>query len=63
MFLFSNTVNFCIEQGCNNVFLWTISYLEAAAHIYNSFGFQQTEQKTLELWGKVITQVRYDLTL
>jgi N-acetylglutamate synthase-like GNAT family acetyltransferase len=61
--LVKNTVDYCTGQGYDNVFLWTISYLEAAAHIYKLFGFRQTEQITTKLWGKVITQVRYDLHL
>jgi GNAT superfamily N-acetyltransferase len=54
---------FCIEQGYRSVFLWTFSELEAAAHLYRRHGFTLTEEKTHTIWGRTLTEQRYDLRL
>src|SRR5215207_1328463 len=43
--LLSEAVEFCRERGFRSVFLWTISELEAAAHLYRRAGFTPAEQK------------------
>jgi len=57
------TLGFCREQGYRSVFLWTFSELEAAAHLYRSHGFTLTEEKTHTIWGRELTEQRYDLTI
>ena len=54
-------LRFCRDQGYRSVFLWTFSELEAAAHLYRSHGFKLTEKKTHTIWGRDITEQRYDL--
>ena len=54
-------LGFCRDQGYRSVFLWTFSELEAAAHLYRSYGFKLTEEKTHVIWGREITEQRYDL--
>jgi GNAT superfamily N-acetyltransferase len=57
-------VRFCKARGYRRIFLWTTSELEAAGHIYQSFGFQKTGQKTHDIWGrKQETEERYELRL
>jgi ribosomal protein S18 acetylase RimI-like enzyme len=56
-------INFCKESGYSRVFLWTESSLAAAARLYDSLGFRLTEENTHELWGAVVTEQRYDLSL
>lgn len=56
-------IDFCRENGYHSVHLWTESVLTAAASLYRSVGFELTEEKTHELWGKVVTEQRYDLKL
>ncbi|MBN2335288.1 GNAT family N-acetyltransferase [Candidatus Bathyarchaeota archaeon] len=56
-------LEFCREQGYSSVFLWTFSELHAAAHLYLSHGFRLTEEKTHIIWGREITEQRYDLDL
>jgi GNAT superfamily N-acetyltransferase len=56
-------LGFCREQGYRSVFLWTFSELEAAAHLYKSHGFALTEEKTHIIWGRELTEQRYDLRL
>jgi len=53
----------CREQGFRSVYLWTVSGLEAAIHLYRALGFRKTEEKTGPIWGQVRTQERYDLPL
>lgn len=59
--LLRGALAFCRERGYRSVFLWTISELKAAAHLYAEAGFRLTEQKTHELWGGARTEERYDL--
>ncbi len=56
-------LEFCRERGYSSIFLWTFSELEAAAHLYRSYGFKLTEEKTHTMWGREITEQRYDLCL
>ena len=56
-------LDFCRAEGYDGVFLWTVSILEAAAFLYRSYGFDVSEEKTHQLWGKVLTEQRYDLKL
>ena len=41
----------------------TVETLPIAAMLYRSVGFEQTEELTHELWGRIVTEVRYDLAL
>jgi N-acetylglutamate synthase-like GNAT family acetyltransferase len=61
--LLTDAVEFCRQRKYKSVFLWTISDLKTAAHLYRAAGFQLTEQKTHEIWGAVRTEERYELNL
>lgn len=61
--LLKDALEFCRERGFRSVFLWTLSDLKAAAHLYQKAGFQRTEEKTHAIWGAVRTEERYDLDL
>lgn len=61
--LLGEAVEFCRARGFRSVFLWTISELKAAAHLYREAGFQLTEQKAHTLWGGPRVEERYDLVL
>ncbi|MGB5100873.1 MAG: GNAT family N-acetyltransferase [Methanothrix sp.] len=56
-------LHFCREAGYSTVFLWTVSTLPAAAGLYRSVGFRETEKVTHELWGSLVTEVKYELEL
>ena len=61
--LIQQALDFCRERGFRTVWLWTISDLKAAAHLYREAGFKVTGEKTHEIWGAIRTEQRYDLTL
>jgi N-acetylglutamate synthase-like GNAT family acetyltransferase len=61
--LVKEALDFCREAGYSSVFLWTVNTLPIAAQLYQSVGFRQTQELTHELWGSVVTEVRYELSL
>jgi ribosomal protein S18 acetylase RimI-like enzyme len=61
--LMQQALDFCRERGFRTVWLWTISELKAAAHLYREAGFKVTGEKMHEIWGAIRTEQRYDLTL
>ena len=61
--LLTDAVDFCRQRNYKSVFLWTISELKTAAHLYRDAGFQLTEQNTHEIWGAVRTEEKYEFGL
>ncbi|HEY8310023.1 MAG TPA: GNAT family N-acetyltransferase [Gemmatimonadaceae bacterium] len=61
--LISEALEFCRDRQFDSVFLWTVSGLHAAAHLYRSAGFVVTAEKPMHDWGAALIQQRYDLTL
>ncbi|WXG47550.1 MAG: GNAT family N-acetyltransferase [Candidatus Atabeyarchaeum deiterrae] len=61
--LMKEALQFCKECRYKNIFLWTTSELKVARHLYTSAGFSKSEEKTHEMWGKMVTEERYDLHL
>ena len=61
--LLQEAIEFSRANGYQRVFLWTLSNLDAAIHLYRAFGFQKTEEATHQLWGKRLTEERYELSL
>jgi N-acetylglutamate synthase-like GNAT family acetyltransferase len=59
--LLKEALQFCKERKYKTIFLWTTSELMEAGHLYTRFGFNKTEEKTHEIWGKKVTEERYDL--
>jgi N-acetylglutamate synthase-like GNAT family acetyltransferase len=61
--LVEEALDFCRKSGYTSVFLWTIDFLGAALKLYTAAGFELTETTTHEIWGKTLTEERYDLKL
>jgi len=61
--LVEEALDFCRDAGYSSVFLWTVDTLPIAAKLYQSVGFKPTEELTHELWGSMVTEVKYELLL
>jgi GNAT superfamily N-acetyltransferase len=61
--LIGEALNFCHVAGYRRVILWTVSGLDAAAHLYRAAGFERVEARTHQIWGRVVTEERYELEL
>jgi ribosomal protein S18 acetylase RimI-like enzyme len=61
--LLTEALKFSRQCGYGTVFLWTLSHLHPARHLYETAGFKKTEEVTHLLWGKLLTEERYELSL
>jgi len=61
--LLSKALQFCCDRQFDSVFLRTAEPLTIAAYLYQSMGFQIINQKTHHVWGKMLTEYRYELNL
>jgi ribosomal protein S18 acetylase RimI-like enzyme len=61
--LIEGALAFCRETGYKQVTLWTISELQAAAHLYRRAGFTVTREEAHEIWGATRTEQEYELNL
>jgi len=61
--LIDEAIQFSRDCGFKSIFLWTTSNLKAAARLYESVGFSKTDEKTHQIWGQILTEERWDLTL
>jgi ribosomal protein S18 acetylase RimI-like enzyme len=61
--LLTEAVAFTEERGYGSVFLWTVSALAAAAHLYRAAGFRKVEERPGRLWGTDVVEEKYVLPL
>lgn len=61
--LLGEAVEFCRQAGYRSIFLWTVSALSAAAHLYQAAGFRRVEQAPRHLWGADVVEEKYVLDL
>ena len=61
--LVEEALDFCREASYTSVFLWTVKTLPIATKLYQSMGFRKTQELTHELWGSIVTEVKYELAL
>ncbi len=61
--LLNEALSYCRERGFTRVYLWTVRGLDAAAHLYRQAGFAMVEEVTHVVWGKMLTEERWELAL
>ncbi len=61
--LIKTALDFCKERQYKHIFLWTASILDTARRLYKNYGFELTEAKNNDSWGKSLTEERWDLYL
>ncbi|WP_027407659.1 helix-turn-helix domain-containing GNAT family N-acetyltransferase [Anoxybacteroides tepidamans] len=62
--LMDTAIAFCRKRGYQHVFLWTVSILDTARHLYQKYNFKLTEEKPNKTWtGTRLIEERWDLTL
>jgi ribosomal protein S18 acetylase RimI-like enzyme len=61
--LLKEAIEFSKASGYQRVFLWTLSNLGAGIHLYRAFEFRKMEEAPHRLWGKTLTEERYELGL
>jgi ribosomal protein S18 acetylase RimI-like enzyme len=61
--LIDEAVAFSRRQMYDSIFLWTVSALTAAAHLYRRTGFTKVEQKPGRQWGVNVIEEKYVLRL
>jgi hypothetical protein len=57
------SVDFCRVSEYDEVFLWTVSELEAARYLYESMGFHLEESYEHTIWGIDLVEEKYVLEL
>jgi len=62
-YLLKEAVEFCKQHKYKTIILWTTNELRAAHHLYTRAGFKKTEVKNHEIWGKQVTEERYEQLL
>lgn len=61
--LMKTLIEFCKEKKYTHVFLWTVSILKTARHLYEKYNFSLTESKPNNDWGLSLIDERWDLYL
>jgi peptidyl-dipeptidase Dcp len=56
-------MGFLREKGYQKAYLWTTNEQTAAASLYERYGFQLTEEKESDAFGKPLIEQRFDLQL
>ncbi len=61
--LMAKAVDFCKNNGYQQIYLWTVNQLDAARYLYSNFGFRVTEKADHKIWGQSLVEERWDLIL
>lgn len=61
--LLDEAIAFSRARDYESIVLWTVSALEAAAHLYRATGFRKVEEKPGRMWGVDVVEERYELAL
>ncbi len=61
--LVAEALAFSRSAAYERVILWTVSGLEASAHLYRSAGFQRSQANPATRWGVEVVEEMYELAL
>ncbi len=61
--LIEEALDFSRMNLYHRIFLWTFSELRNARHLYEMYGFSPTEEVTHTIWGRELTEERWDILL
>lgn len=61
--LLTEALTFAQTSGYPRLFLWTVSLLTRAAHLYTAAGFHKVESHPAHRWGVAVVEERYDRLL
>ncbi|TAL32656.1 MAG: GNAT family N-acetyltransferase [Spirochaetes bacterium] len=61
--LLENLIAFAAEQRYERIMLWTLDILPAALRLYTGRGFVPKEERASRLWGRDLTEMRFELEL
>lgn len=61
--LLKAAMDYSREKQYKRVLLWTFQGLDAACHLYKSFGFTPTQQVENDAWKNGLREERWDVTL
>ncbi|MGB9150285.1 MAG: GNAT family N-acetyltransferase [Burkholderiales bacterium] len=61
--LIEQALAFCRKQGYKKIVLWTFAGLDPARVIYERAGFRLVEATPRKIWGRSITEQKFELTL
>lgn len=60
--LMDQAIAFSHAQGYRSIVLWTVSGLNAAAHLYRAAGFRKIAENPGHLWGRDVVEEQYELS-
>jgi ribosomal protein S18 acetylase RimI-like enzyme len=60
--LMSHAMKF-VDERYRETYLWTFKGLDAARHLYESFGFQLVDESEGTQWGTRVTEQRFSRCL
>ncbi len=61
--LMADAITFCRDRGFRSVYLWTLSGLDAALHLYEAAGFVIVERVIGTQWGKAVEELKMECRL
>lgn len=61
--LMTTAMDYCRQNKFRKVILWTFVGLDAARHLYESYGFRPTEQVENTTWREKLIEEKWEMTL
>ncbi len=61
--LLEETIKFCKDMNYKKIILWTVNLMDTAIYLYTKYGFKCKEEKKHILWGRELTEQKFELEL